>query len=108
MIVRSQSIHRKESKPMSHLYHVIPDPQWPLRPGQQLPPLPLALRPAAAAKAIGICERTLWSLTQRGEIPYARIGGCVVYPWADLVAWLAEKTAYPPVKRPEAVEGGDA
>lgn len=89
-------------------YHGVPTPQWPIRPGQQLPPMPLAMRPKVAAKAIGICPRTLWSLTQRGEVPYARVGKAVVYPTSAILAWLEEITINPPVKRPTAVEGGDA
>ena len=49
----------------------------------------LALRPREAAKALGISERMLWSLTApRGTIPAVRIGTCVLYPVAGLQAWL--------------------
>ncbi len=89
-------------------YHGAPAPHWPIRPGQQLPPMPLAMRPKVAARAIGVSERTLWSMAKRGEIPHARIGGCVVYPTSAILAWLEEITINPPVKRPAAVEGGDA
>jgi hypothetical protein len=61
-----------------------------------------------AAKAIGVSPRTLWSITQRGDIPHARIGTAVIYPTAALLAWLEEITVNPPVKRPPAAEGGDA
>ncbi len=93
---------------MSKVYHDVSAPQWPIRPGQQLPPLPLAMRPKVAARALGISERTLWSMTKRGEIPSAKIGGCLVYPTAAILRRLEEITENPPVKRPEAVEGGDA
>jgi excisionase family DNA binding protein len=53
--------------------------------------LHLALRPRQAARALGISERLLWSMTNRGEIPYLRIGTCVVYPIAELERWLAER-----------------
>lgn len=44
-------------------------------------PVPsLALRPKEAARALGIGERLLWSKTNSGEIPCARIGRAVVYP----------------------------
>jgi len=90
---------------MDELYHEPPRaPQWPLRPGHHLPPLPLAMRPKVAAKAIGVSERTLWSLTKRGEIPHAKIGGCVVYPTAGTLAWLEAITENPPVKRPPAAD----
>lgn len=92
---------------MSGVYHAPIPPQWPIRPGHQLPPLPLAMRPKVAAKAIGVSERTLWSMAKRGVIPHARIGNCVVYPTAAILAWLEEITENPLVQRPPA-EGGDA
>ena len=39
---------------------------------QQNQPEPLAYRPKEAAQALGICERTLWALTQRGEVPHLK------------------------------------
>ena len=51
----------------------------------------LALRPKDAAKALGIGERLLWSLTNRGEIPHARLGRAVVYPVDELQRYLAEQ-----------------
>jgi predicted DNA-binding transcriptional regulator AlpA len=65
------------------------------------------MRPKVAAKAIGISERTLWSMTKRGEIPHAHFGKAVVYPTAPVLRWLEEITENPPVKRPPAA-GGDA
>lgn len=57
----------------------------------------LALRPRDAARALGISERCLWSLTQRGEVPHVKIGGrLVLYPRAALADWLdraAKQTA---------------
>ncbi len=54
-----------------------------------VPPTALALRPREAAKALGISERMLWSLTApRGTIPAVRIGTCVLYPVTGLQAWL--------------------
>lgn len=63
----------------------------------------LALRPREAAKALGISARTLWGLTApRGPIPCVRIGTgkrrAVLYPTADLQAWLTRQT--------ETVKGG--
>lgn len=52
-------------------------------------PARLALRPKEAARALGIGERLLWEMTNRGEIPCVRIGRCVVYPVALLNEWLA-------------------
>ena len=51
--------------------------------------LHLALRPRDAAKALGISERLLWSLTApRGTIRSVRVGNCVLYPVGELRAWL--------------------
>jgi excisionase family DNA binding protein len=44
-----------------------------------------------AAKMLSVCEKTLWSLTARGEIPVVRIGRSVRYSLADLNHWI-EKT----------------
>jgi excisionase family DNA binding protein len=52
---------------------------------------PLALRPREAAKALGICERTLFDLNKAGEIPCVRIGWAILYPVETLRAWLAAK-----------------
>ena len=83
-------------------------PSWPQKPSRDLP-LPLAMRPATCARAIGVSERTLWNLTKRGEIPHARVGNkVVIYPTRPVLAWLDEITQNPPVKRPEAAEGGAA
>lgn len=64
----------------------------------------LALRPRDAAKALGISARTLWGLTApRGPIPCLRIGHgkrqTVLYPTADLRAWMAREA--------DAAKGGD-
>ena len=53
----------------------------------------LLLKPADAAKALAISERTLWALTRRGEIPCVRFGGAKRYDPKDLQAWIdARKT----------------
>jgi excisionase family DNA binding protein len=46
------------------------------------------LRPREAAQWLKISERSLWSLTQRGELPAVRIGRSVRYDLADLVAFV--------------------
>jgi len=53
----------------------------------------LALRPREAAKALGIGERLLWSMTNQGLIPHLRLGKAIVYPVAELERWLAERAA---------------
>lgn len=53
----------------------------------------LALRPKAAARALGIGQRLLWSRTNAGEIPCVRIGRTVVYP-VDLLRNYLVKQAH--------------
>lgn len=69
-----------------------PTPFDPLSPTTDAPARPLALSAHAAAEMLGISARTLWTLTNAGEIPHARIGRRVVYPLADLESWLAART----------------
>jgi excisionase family DNA binding protein len=51
----------------------------------------LLLSPREAAAALGISERTLWSLTQARDVPSLRIGRLVKYRNEALTAWLAAK-----------------
>jgi predicted DNA-binding transcriptional regulator AlpA len=51
----------------------------------------LSLRPAEAAKALGIGARLLWTETNAGRIPHIRIGRAVVYPVSSLKQWLADQ-----------------
>jgi len=56
----------------------------------------LTMTAAEAAKALGVCMRTLWTYTARGEIPAMRIGRKVLYPRAVIEQWLcrtAEESA---------------
>jgi hypothetical protein len=59
----------------------------------------LALRPRAAAKALDISARHLWQLTKDGQIPCVRVGSgkrkTVLYPVAELQAWLTHQVAQP-------------
>ena len=59
--------------------------------GSSSAPPCLALRPKEAARAIGIGERKLWSLTNADQIPHIRIGRAVVYPVDALRQWLADQ-----------------
>ena len=52
---------------------------------------PLALRPREAARALGIGERLLWSLTNQGVVPHVRLGRAVVYPVEQLREFLARE-----------------
>ncbi len=49
----------------------------------------LALRPAEAAQALGIGERTLRQILP--ELPHVRVGGAVLLPVEGLQAWLRER-----------------
>lgn len=57
-------------------------------------PRNLVLRPREAAQALGISERTLWSLTApRGPLPCVKIGRSVRYCPDALKAYLASQSA---------------
>ena len=56
---------------------------------QATEPQPLAVRATEAARMLGISERTLWSLANRGEVPTVKIGGVRLYPVDELRAWLS-------------------
>lgn len=49
----------------------------------------IALRPAEAADALGISERTLRTLMPL--LPFVRLGGVVLLPLRDLERWLSEQ-----------------
>lgn len=51
--------------------------------------LTLGVREAAAM--LGVSERHLHTLTQRGDVPHVRLGGRVVYRIATLDRWLTER-----------------
>ncbi len=59
--------------------------------GVPTPATGLLLRSRDASRALAISERTLWALTQRGEIPCIRIGRSVRYSRADLEAYIAAR-----------------
>ena len=47
-----------------------------------------------AAETLGICTKTLWTLTKAGSIPCVRIGCRVLYDPLDLKRWIeSQKTA---------------
>jgi excisionase family DNA binding protein len=64
---------------------------------------PLLLTPKEAAKALSISDRTLWALTDRGEIPVMRIGRSVRYDPRSLSRWIEENQSATVVE-PEAGE----
>jgi excisionase family DNA binding protein len=48
----------------------------------------MLVTPREAARMLSVCEKTLWTLTKRGEIPVIRIGRAVRYDPRDLIAWI--------------------
>ncbi len=66
-------------------------PDW--SPTRNAAPAPqtLLLKPVDAATTLSISSRTLWALTDRGEIPCIRIGRAVRYDPRDLTAWISKK-----------------
>jgi len=46
------------------------------------------LRPREAAELLAISERTLWALSNKGDLPRVEIGGSVRYDPADLREWV--------------------
>ena len=52
----------------------------------------LLLTPREAAEALSICERTLYGLSKRGQIPAVRIGRAVRYSVRDLEDWIQKSS----------------
>ena len=50
--------------------------------------VPLAVSVRDAARLLGVCERTVWSVAKRGLLPYCRVGGRVVFPREGIEAFL--------------------
>ena len=59
---------------------------------ESAPIIQLALSFSAAAKALDISERTLWSLSKAGKIRSFRIGTARRYHVAELERYIAERT----------------
>ena len=63
--------------------------------GGELLTSPQLLTPREAARTLAISERTLWSLTRRGDVRPVRFGRAVRYDAADLHA-LVERAKLAP------------
>lgn len=48
----------------------------------------LAVSAAEAARMLGISERHLWTITNRGQVPCVRLGKRVLYVVTQLREWL--------------------
>ena len=46
-----------------------------------------------AAKVLGICDKSLWNATKRGDIPAVRLGRSVRYDPRDLTRWVETSKA---------------
>ena len=53
---------------------------------------PLTVNAKTAASMLGVCERTVRTLTKKGELPVVRILGRVLYRPNDLIAYVSLKT----------------
>jgi predicted DNA-binding transcriptional regulator AlpA len=42
----------------------------------------------AAASALGVCSKTVWTLTKNNDLPCVRIGQRVLYDPRDLRTWV--------------------
>ena len=49
---------------------------------------PLLVSPRVASRMLGVCERTLYSITRAGEIAAVRRGRLVRYSVDELRAWI--------------------
>lgn len=68
---------------------------------------PLVLNVREAAKLLSISERTLFTITKRGEMPAVRIGSRVLYDPADLANYVQRRKATAsPAPLPCDTEGG--
>jgi predicted DNA-binding transcriptional regulator AlpA len=52
---------------------------------------PLLISERDAAKALGLCAKSLYLLRRRGELPYVLVGSRVLYRPADLENWIAQR-----------------
>ena len=52
----------------------------------------LALSPREAAKALSVCEKTLYTMTKKYNIPVIRLGRAVRYPVDELRQWMKEQS----------------
>ena len=53
---------------------------------------PLTVNAKTAAKMLGVCERTVRTLTKMGELPVVKILGRVLYRPDDLIEFVQQRT----------------
>lgn len=61
-----------------------------------MPPELLLIDAREAARLLSISDRTLWTMTNRGEIPCVRIGRSVRYSPDDIRAWIESAKTFKP------------
>ncbi len=64
--------------------------------GTHEPAPTLLLTPRAAARALAVSERTLWTLSKAGEIPRIMVGRAVRYSVRDLETYIARNRVIVP------------
>jgi len=90
LLIAHEKGQRQRCPKSSHVESAKPVPRLPLEPGPKVTQLLLSQR--EAARTLGICEKTLWSVTApRGSIPVVRIGRGIRYSPDDLRAWIEQK-----------------
>jgi len=52
----------------------------------------LALRPAEAARVLGVSVRTLFLWAQQKKIPCVKLGKVLLFPVSELQQWLTEQS----------------
>jgi len=65
----------------------------------------LALRLPEAARALGVCTKTVWTWAKAGILPHVRIGRAILFPVAELEEWLRRQAARQQAQTAEQVEG---
>ena len=63
-----------------------------LRVAKNTQPTKLLLSIRELAKVLGVCERTIFTLTQENQLPHLRIGRCVKYPVSEIEKWIEAQT----------------
>lgn len=54
---------------------------------------PLLLSIREAARLLGVCERTIWTLTKERQLPHVRIGRRVLFSRKALHDWITQQEA---------------
>ena len=45
-------------------------------------------RSRKAAQALSLCERTIWDLVKKGELPHVKVGRRIFFSPASLQSWI--------------------